>query len=223
MHSQSQSLSFPRASDTTPPTQKRHLRRRCRTLSVSIPIAGNASKIIVAAPSSASKSAAQAAAGAFTLTGCARAALLGLVLGTSDESDSNEDSYDDAEYRPVHTRTRSTFSDKDVPSISRTASPFEGERAPIPPGWGARPRRAGKTQRQERERSQSRERSRIHPVLKDLERSSRVGTGNVVCAACGTSGVNFPRCPRCSKLWCSRPCRMAAVHRCPPRRSQTMV
>ncbi|KAJ6447874.1 hypothetical protein C8R45DRAFT_179371 [Mycena sanguinolenta] len=220
MHSQSLSLS--QASDTTPPAPK-SLRRRCRTLSISIPITGT-SKITVAASISASKSAAQDAAGAFTLTRCARAALLGLVLGTSDESDSNEDSssYDDRElHRPAHTRTSSTFSDTDVPSISRTASPFERERAPIPPGWGARPRRAGKTQR--RERSQSRERSRIHPVLKELERTSRVGTGNVVCAACGTSGVNFPRCPRCAKLWCSRPCRMAAVHRCPPRRSQTMV
>ncbi|KAJ7272566.1 hypothetical protein B0H12DRAFT_586312 [Mycena haematopus] len=231
MHSHSQSLSFPQASETNPPAQKR---RRCRTLSVSIPLAGSVSKIIVAAPSSASKSAAQAAAGAFTLTGCARAALLGLVLGTSDEPDANEDSYDDREYTPVHTRTCSTFSDKDVPSISRTASPFEGERAPIPPGWGARPRGGGvKTRRRERERSQSRERSqhgeqsasrratRIHPVLRDLERASLVGTGHVVCAACGTSGVNFPRCTRCAKMWCSRACRTSAVHRCPPRRSQT--
>ncbi|KAJ6447878.1 hypothetical protein C8R45DRAFT_179730 [Mycena sanguinolenta] len=218
MHSLSQSVSLPQAGDPNVP--KRQLCRRGCTLSVSTPISGT-SKIIVAAPSSASKSAAQAAAGAFTLTGCARVALLGLVLGTSEESESNEDSYDDREYRPAHTRTHSTLSTKDVPSISRTASPFEGERAPIPPGWGARPRRAGKTQR--RERSQSRERSRIHPVLKDLERTSRVGTGNVVCAACGMCGMNFPRCPRCAKLWCSRACRLAAVHRCPPRRSQTMV
>ncbi|KAF7370128.1 hypothetical protein MSAN_00643000 [Mycena sanguinolenta] len=143
----SQSLSLSQASDTTPSAPERHLPRRSRTLSVSIPLAGT-SKIVIAAPSSASKSAAHDAAGAFTLTRCARTALLGLVLGTSDESDSNEESYsnesyDDREYRPAHTRTSSTFSNTAVPSISRTTSPFEGERAPIPPGWGARPRRAG--------------------------------------------------------------------------------
>jgi len=230
MHSHSLSLSLPQAS-VSAPAQKRHQRRR--TLSVSIPLAGSTSKIIIAAQSSASKSATQAAVGAFTLTGCARASLRGLVLGISDESDSAEDSYNHRQYMPIHTRTRSTFSDKDVPSISRTASPFEGERAPIPPGWGGRPRTAGKARRRDRQRSCSPERSqhrdqsgsrratRIHPVLNDLERASRVGTGRVVCAACGTAGVNFPRCTRCEKMWCSRACRTAAVHRCPPRRSQT--
>ncbi|KAJ7878862.1 hypothetical protein B0H14DRAFT_1630684 [Mycena olivaceomarginata] len=207
------------ATEASAPAQQRPQHRRCRTLSVSIPLAGTASKIIFAVPSSPSPSAAQVAAGAgaFTLTGCARAALRGLVLATSDdESDLNEDS----------------LSDKEVPSISRTASPFEGERVPIPPGWGARPRKA---QWPRRERSRSQDRSeyreqqsesrrattRIHPTLEGLEHGSRVGTGRVVCAGCGTSGVNFPRCPRCTKMWCSRACRTAPGHLCPPRRSQT--
>ncbi|KAJ7820254.1 hypothetical protein B0H14DRAFT_2834261 [Mycena olivaceomarginata] len=223
------------ATEASAPAQQRPQHRRCRTLSVSIPLAGTASKIIFAVPSSPSPSAAQVAAGAgaFTLTGCARAALRGLVLATSDdESDLNEDSYADREYMPPHRPTRRSLSDKEVPSISRTASPFEGERAPVPPGWGARPRKAqwpkrGRSRSQDRseyreQQSESRRATtRIHPTLEGLERGSRVGTGRVVCAGCGTSGVNFPRCPRCTKMWCSRACRTAPGHLCPSRRSQT--
>lgn len=204
--------------------------RRCRTISVSNPLTGSASKIIIAVQTGASTSAAHVAAGAgaFTLTGCARSALRGVVLGMSDdETDSNEDWYEDREYTPPQTPERNAFSDQDVPSISRTAPTSESERGPIPPGWGARPRGVRKTQRR-RERSRSRERpqhreqaTRVHPTLEGLERGSRVGTGHVVCAACGTPGINFPRCTHCAKMWCSRACRTAAVHRCPPRRSQT--
>jgi hypothetical protein len=204
---------------------QQHQHRRCRTLSMVSP-AGSAPKIIIAVQNNTSTSAARgAAAGAFTLTGCARAALRVLASGTyDDESDSYTDSSE--EFTPTHVRTRSNHSDKDVPSISRTASPFEGERAPIPPGWGGRG--AGRAQRRERSpgRSQHRreqpQRARIHPTLDTLERGSRLGTGSVVCAACAKPGENFPRCPRCAKMWCSRACRIAAVHRCQPRRSQTM-
>ncbi|KAJ6581124.1 hypothetical protein B0H19DRAFT_1251371 [Mycena capillaripes] len=208
------------------PAQKRPGHRRCRTLSsVSIPPAGSAPKIILAMQNSTSTSAARgAAAGAFTLTRCARAALRGLVLGTyDDEADLYMDSSSESNVQytaaPTHVRTRSNYSDKDVPSISRTASPFEGERAPIPPGWGGR---GGRAQRRERSphREQS-QRARIHPVLETVERKSRVGTGRVVCAACAKPGVNFPRCPRCAKMWCCRACRTSTAHRCVPRRTQT--
>ncbi|KAK7031464.1 hypothetical protein R3P38DRAFT_816385 [Favolaschia claudopus] len=206
--------------------------RRCRTLSVSVPFDGNAPKIKIAVQSSACSSPVQVATGAFTLTGSARTALRSLVSGSSDDdSDANEESYDAREYTiiPRHIRSRSVFSDKDLPSISRTASPFEGERQPVPPGWGlgGRSRVSVKARKKERERSRSRERcqsheqsgsTRIHPALEALERCSRVGS-RVECAACGTLGVNFPRCPRCTKTWCSRPCRMSPIHRCLPRRS----
>ncbi|KAJ7643298.1 hypothetical protein DFH06DRAFT_596695 [Mycena polygramma] len=227
MHSHSQPHSQASAAPVPAPKRPQHQRRRTLSNTVSISPTGSAPKITLAAQTSTSTStsaARSAASGAFTLTGCARAALRGLATGTyDDESDSYTDSYTDSDdqYTPRHARTRSNYSDKDVPSISRTASPFE-ERQSVPPGWGARPRGTGKSQK--RERSQHREQSqrpRIHAVLESVERGSRVGTGRVVCAACAKPGVNFPRCTRCSKMWCSRACRTAAVHRCPPRRSQT--
>ncbi|TFK91108.1 hypothetical protein K466DRAFT_515938 [Polyporus arcularius HHB13444] len=47
----------------------------------------------------------------------------------------------------------------------------------------------------------------LHPVLEDLERSSmfRVRTA---CATCGIRGSNFPTCPKCGEMWCSRVCRL---------------
>ncbi|KAI0720486.1 hypothetical protein C8T65DRAFT_633160 [Cerioporus squamosus] len=47
----------------------------------------------------------------------------------------------------------------------------------------------------------------LHPVLEDLERSSmfRVQTA---CATCGKRGSNFPTCPKCGEMWCSRVCRL---------------
>ncbi|KAJ7027908.1 hypothetical protein C8F04DRAFT_72659 [Mycena alexandri] len=223
MHSQSESQS---SQAVAAPVRKPQLHRR-RTLSaVSIPRAGSLSKITIAVQSTNAGAVRGAAAGAFTLTSSARAALRGLGSRTSDDSDS--DSYEEYPPSPIpaHVRTYSNFSDKDVPSISRTASPFEGERVPIPPGWGGRGRAQRVRERsRSRERTQHREqahRSRIHPVLETLERESRVGTGRVVCAACAKPGVNFPRCTRCSKMFCSRGCRTAVVHQCPSmRRTQT--
>ncbi|KAJ7777302.1 hypothetical protein B0H16DRAFT_953612 [Mycena metata] len=222
-HSQSESQSSQAVAASA---RKRPQHRRRRTLSVSIPPAGTLSKITIAAQSTNAGAVRGAAAGAFTLTGSARAALRGLGSRTSDDSDS--DSYEEYTSSPIlaHVRTYSNFSDKDVPSISRTASPFEGERAPIPPGWGGRGRAQRARERsRSRERTQHREqahRSRIHPALETLERESRVGTGRVVCAACAKPGANFPRCARCSKMFCSRGCRTAVVHRCASmRRTQT--
>ncbi|RPD77809.1 hypothetical protein L226DRAFT_532579 [Lentinus tigrinus ALCF2SS1-7] len=47
----------------------------------------------------------------------------------------------------------------------------------------------------------------LHPVLEDLERCSmfRVQTA---CATCGKRGSNFPTCPKCGEMWCSRACRL---------------
>ncbi|OBZ68790.1 hypothetical protein A0H81_11361 [Grifola frondosa] len=47
----------------------------------------------------------------------------------------------------------------------------------------------------------------LHPVLESLERSSRFRV-QTACATCGKSGTNFPCCPRCGELWCSRVCRL---------------
>ncbi|KAI0770314.1 hypothetical protein C8Q74DRAFT_1274758 [Fomes fomentarius] len=47
----------------------------------------------------------------------------------------------------------------------------------------------------------------LHPVLEGLERASlfRVRTA---CATCGKYGSNFPCCPKCGEMWCSRACRL---------------
>ena len=51
------------------------------------------------------------------------------------------------------------------------------------------------------------EASSLHPVLENLEQTSlfRVVTA---CATCGKRGSNFPCCPRCGEMWCSRVCRL---------------
>ncbi|KAJ6561195.1 hypothetical protein DFH09DRAFT_504716 [Mycena vulgaris] len=161
------------------------------------------------------------AAGAFTLTGCARAALRYACTYAYTDTEvyhgERDYDYEDGDGDGDGDEDGDTSSCASVPSISRTASPAEGERAAIPPGWGARAR-----SKRERARSDSElPRPRIHPVLDALERGSRVGTGRMACAACNKGGATFPRCVRCAQVWCSRECRTSPVHRCAPRRAQT--
>lgn len=47
----------------------------------------------------------------------------------------------------------------------------------------------------------------LPPVLKAIERSSRLSCRSI-CSACMKQGTNFPRCPRCDEMWCSRACRL---------------
>ncbi|KAJ7460692.1 hypothetical protein FB451DRAFT_1405235 [Mycena latifolia] len=223
-----QTVTLPIVCSAAPP-KKQHRRRRTLS-SVSVPPAGSgAPKIKIAAlPTGSTSTAHPAAAGAFTLTGCARAALRCFTPGKSSPYMYDDDA--DEDDSPPASPTSSFAS---VPSISRTASPCEGERAPIPPGWGARP--SGKREREwaQEQKYKHKQRgewgppkqyegTRIHPVLDALERGSRVGTGRVACAACKKPGTNFPRCTRCARVWCSRECRTSPVHRCAPRRAQTI-
>ena len=50
----------------------------------------------------------------------------------------------------------------------------------------------------------------LRPILEALEDASkfRVQTS---CASCGKAGSNFPCCPRCSEMWCSRECRLRST------------
>ncbi|KAJ7708707.1 hypothetical protein B0H17DRAFT_1191211 [Mycena rosella] len=233
-----QTASLPKGSGGAPapvPPQKQHRRRR----TMSVPPADGSSphaKIKLAPLRTGSTSTVRpAAAGAFTLTGCARAALRCFAPGR-DAYYMRCTAYADAEGDDDVCPGSPTCSESgSVPSISRTASPCEGERAPIPPGWGAWGKREREREwppQKQRQRQKHYERpqngkqsasanARIHPVLDELERGSRVGTGRVACAACGTPGTNFPRCTRCAQQWCSRECRTSATHRCAPRRAQT--
>ncbi|KAI0648073.1 hypothetical protein C8Q79DRAFT_551575 [Trametes meyenii] len=47
----------------------------------------------------------------------------------------------------------------------------------------------------------------LHPVLEKLERTSMFCV-QTACATCGKGGSNFPCCPRCGEMWCSRACRL---------------
>ncbi|KZT12045.1 uncharacterized protein LAESUDRAFT_164293 [Laetiporus sulphureus 93-53] len=55
------------------------------------------------------------------------------------------------------------------------------------------------------------------PTLTDLEHASRFRV-QAVCVICKKNGANFPSCPRCGEMWCSRDCRLkgnnGARHTC---------
>ncbi|KAI0354949.1 hypothetical protein OH77DRAFT_1425559 [Trametes cingulata] len=97
-----------------------------------------------------------------------------------------------------------------IPSICRTPSSYSGsEYFPTAPSSTA-PSSAGPatpvhtsavlppTRKSE---------SSLHPVLESLERTSMFCV-QTACATCGKHGSNFPCCPRCGEMWCSRTCRL---------------
>ncbi|KAL6302759.1 hypothetical protein BKA93DRAFT_375721 [Sparassis latifolia] len=47
----------------------------------------------------------------------------------------------------------------------------------------------------------------LNPVLESLEQASKFRT-RTCCATCNRAGTNFPCCPRCGDMWCSRACRL---------------
>ncbi|KAF8955287.1 hypothetical protein BDZ97DRAFT_303206 [Flammula alnicola] len=53
----------------------------------------------------------------------------------------------------------------------------------------------------------------LHPILASLERKSRLCSQIVQCTTCRKTGSDFPRCPRCGDMWCSRPCRLVGGKR----------
>ncbi|KAF7309465.1 hypothetical protein MIND_00317300 [Mycena indigotica] len=199
--------------------------RRRRTISVVSVSPNTTSKIMIAVNSSPSTSTKTngSALGSFTLTGCARDALLDVAFPKLDDDGYDEygeslDSHDaffaardrdDDLPGPLRLRSDSSCTDVSIPSLSRTASPFQ-EQSSIPPGWGQYPR--------VRPRAVTSVTlppiAGIHPILESLEHGSRVATGPVMCAACEKLGSNFPRCKHCAQMWCSRECRTSPFHRC---------
>jgi len=47
----------------------------------------------------------------------------------------------------------------------------------------------------------------LHPILEAVEGASKLSY-RTVCVTCLKPGKDFPRCPRCGDMWCSRECRM---------------
>ncbi|GJE97139.1 hypothetical protein PsYK624_133510 [Phanerochaete sordida] len=50
----------------------------------------------------------------------------------------------------------------------------------------------------------------LRPILEALEDASRFRV-RTACAACAKPGSNFPCCPRCNEMWCSRECRLKST------------
>ncbi|EJF63410.1 hypothetical protein DICSQDRAFT_179383 [Dichomitus squalens LYAD-421 SS1] len=95
----------------------------------------------------------------------------------------------------------------DLPSICRTPSSYSGsEYFPTAPSSAGPPTPVHAVTTLPVRESRKSE-SSLHPVLENLENTSmfRVQTA---CSTCGKRGSNFPCCPKCGEMWCSRPCRL---------------
>lgn len=49
--------------------------------------------------------------------------------------------------------------------------------------------------------------SKLNHLLAKAERTSKFRT-ITECSACGKAGLDYPKCPRCEEMWCSRECRL---------------
>ncbi|KAG0693182.1 hypothetical protein DFH29DRAFT_414012 [Suillus ampliporus] len=49
--------------------------------------------------------------------------------------------------------------------------------------------------------------STLCPILEAVESASKLSC-RTVCVTCLKTGRDFPHCPRCGDMWCSRECRM---------------
>jgi hypothetical protein len=98
-----------------------------------------------------------------------------------------------------------------VPSISRTASEFE----PFPETYRLPPQKYPiRESAPPRMRQMSHNRESYHgaqemnPILAELERKSKLLRAKTACSTCGALGTDYPKCPRCGDMWCSRQCRI---------------
>lgn len=90
-----------------------------------------------------------------------------------------------------------------LPSICRTPSSYtDSEYFPTAPSSAgpATPAREVSPSPKGKQRS-------LHPALESLEGSSKLSV-KMCCATCQVAGTNFPSCPRCGEMWCSRQCRL---------------
>lgn len=101
--------------------------------------------------------------------------------------------------------------DSPIPSISRTppcydtASDYSFPTAPSSAG-PLTPAHSSRASSLVRTRSPS---LRTPKALADLEDKSMLCV-RTTCATCRTPGSNYPCCPRCGEMWCSRACRLKA-------------
>lgn len=90
-----------------------------------------------------------------------------------------------------------------VPSISRTPSPYFDNEAISSPTSSAGP----STPARSLAGSPVGTTRSLHSVLETLEDASKFCV-RTCCSTCRNSGSNFPCCPKCGDMWCSRDCRL---------------
>ncbi|KAF9808519.1 hypothetical protein IEO21_07850 [Rhodonia placenta] len=90
-----------------------------------------------------------------------------------------------------------------LPSICRTPSSYSGSDY-----FSSVPSSAGPpTPARETSPPPTLNHKALHPVLESLEDASKISV-QTRCANCTKKGANFPSCPRCGEMWCSRECRL---------------
>lgn len=90
-----------------------------------------------------------------------------------------------------------------IPSICRTPSSYsESEYFPTAPSSAgpATPVHSNVSSPQLQNKA-------LRPILEALEDASKFRV-ETPCASCGKVGSNYPCCPRCGEMWCSRACRV---------------
>lgn len=94
-----------------------------------------------------------------------------------------------------------------IPSICRTPSSYDAESDYFPTA----PSSAGPaTPVHSVTASPVLQHKALRPILEALEDASRFRV-QTACAACRKVGSNFPCCPRCGEMWCSRACRVKST------------
>ncbi|KZT12044.1 uncharacterized protein LAESUDRAFT_710544 [Laetiporus sulphureus 93-53] len=90
-----------------------------------------------------------------------------------------------------------------IPSICRTPPSYAGsEYFPTAPSSAGPPTPVGDLSSSPHVRPKA-----LRPSLESLEDTSKFCV-QAHCAACKRVGSNFPCCPRCGEMWCSRECRL---------------
>ncbi|KAI8978681.1 hypothetical protein BD414DRAFT_494079 [Trametes punicea] len=126
-----------------------------------------------------------------------RRAPLHLLLGGSERRSSDE-------HKPSPASSPIDSPSATIPSISRTPSSYSGsEYFPTAPSSAGPPTPVHSAPTL----PVARKSESLHPVLANIERTSLLNV-KTSCATCGKRGSNFPCCPKCGELWCSRPCRL---------------
>lgn len=94
-----------------------------------------------------------------------------------------------------------------IPSICRTPSSYDAESDYFPTA----PSSAGPaTPVHSVTASPVLQQKALRPILEALEDASRFRV-QTACASCRKVGSNFPCCPRCGEMWCSRACRVQST------------